>query len=649
MCGFAGLLYPGASTSDDLAAEAGRMAGTLTHRGPDDAGVWTDAGAGVALGFRRLAIIDLTPSGHQPMLSHDGRFAIVFNGEIYNFRELRRELESLGVGFRGSSDTEVIVEAASVWGPGEAVARLWGMFALAIWDRQARTLTLGRDRLGKKPLYVSRQGSGPLLFASELKALRAHPAFSPEIDRDALASFFRFGYVPAPQAIYRGVMKLEPGCLAVAGGDGSLRLERYWDPLAVVTRGVASRRTIADEEAVEQLDALLGDAVERRMVADVPLGAFLSGGVDSSTVVALMQARGSRSARTFTIGFDEAAYDESDHAGAIAQHLGTDHTALKVTAAETREVVPRLPDLYDEPFADSSQIPTLLVAALARRSVTVALSGDGGDELFGGYTRHLWARRVAEASGRWPSGLRSAGRRLLELPSEAAWDRLYALARPLLPRRLEQSHPGEKIRKLASVVDAPSADEVYRRLVAQWPEAERVVIGGRLVTTAIDDDAIATRLPDAVDRMMYYDLVGYLPGDILAKVDRATMGVSLEARGPLLDHRLVEWAWSLPLSLKVRDGEGKWILRRVLDRYVPRELVERPKIGFGIPVGEWLRGPLRSWAEALLDDARLRREGYLRPEPIRRVWRDHLAGRRDGQHRLWVALMFQAWLERWAR
>jgi asparagine synthase (glutamine-hydrolysing) len=648
MCGLVGFLQSPDAAELRLCQHARRMADTLSHRGPDDAGVWADATAGLALGFRRLAILDLSPTGHQPMCSSDGRYVGVFNGEIYNYRDLRVELEQCGAHFRGTSDTEVIVEGASQWGVEATIPRLWGMFAIALWDRQQRTLFLIRDRVGKKPLYYA-QMREVFLFGSELKALRAHPAFRAEVNRDALAAYLRYGYIPAPYSIYHRVYKLLPGSYVVVRLGQPPVIHPYWEARRVVESGRGNRLIMSDGEAIEGLDTLLRDAVARRMIADVPLGALLSGGVDSSTVVALMQAQSSRPIKTFTIGFHIPAYNEAEAAKAIARHLGTDHTEWYITPAETQAVIPRLPHLFDEPFADSSQIPTFLVCALARQHVTVSLSGDGGDELFHGYTRYMRAEHIWARMSLLPVALRGLFASVIRPGSPRRRDTLYARLAPMLPARVRQSFPSEKLAQLGELLQAGHPDGLYQYLVSLWKTPDDVVVDGHEAATLLTDPTVRQSVPDFTERMMLLDLVTYLPDDILVKVDRASMGVSLEARAPLLDHRLVEWAWQLPLRFKARKHQHKWLLRQVLYRYVPPALVERPKMGFAVPIGAWLRGPLRDWAEALLDAHRLRQEGFLRPEPIRKVWAAHLSGPRNEQSRLWAVLMFQAWLEQWSQ
>jgi asparagine synthase (glutamine-hydrolysing) len=645
MCGFAGFVSIARDwPADRLTRVAREMAGALSHRGPDDAGEWVDEQAGVALGFRRLSIIDLSPAGHQPMVSASGRYVITFNGEAYNFEAVRRELVQAGLApaFRGHSDTEVVLAAVEAWGVEGAVGRLVGMFAFALWDRRERRLHLVRDRLGVKPLYYGRAGS-TFLFGSELKALRRHPAFTASLDRRSIADLMRYNYVPAPHTIYEGFHKLLPGTILTLDAAGEAEVRTYWSARAAAEAGTADPFRGSYAEAVDALDALLRDAVGLRMVADVPLGVFLSGGIDSSTVVALMQAQSARPVKTFSIGFHEEGYNEAVHAREVARHLGTEHTELYVTPEEAQAVIPLLPSLYDEPFADASQIPTYLVSALARRDVTVALSGDGGDELFGGYNRYFWGRQIWDRIGWMPRGARRAAAASLRALSPEAWEGVFRTLGPVLPRALRQRMPGDRLHKLAGVLGVGSPDEMYRRLASVWNESGGVVLGADARPPAYAADGRAAPLDDFTLRMMQLDLITYLPDDILVKVDRASMGVSLEAREPLLDHRLVEFAWHLPLSMKMQGVQGKRVLREVLYRYVPREMVERPKMGFGIPIDAWLRGPLRPWAEELLDEGRLRREGFFDAARVRATWRDHLSGRRNWQYQLWGVLMFQAW------
>ncbi|MBD1806558.1 asparagine synthase (glutamine-hydrolyzing) [Microcoleus sp. FACHB-SPT15] len=645
MCGITGFW----DTSGQLSAEKMQwlvqgMSDTLLHRGPDDGGTWVDAEVGIALGHRRLSILDLSPEGHQPMHSASSRYVVVFNGEIYNFSELRQELASLGHRFRGHSDTEVMLAGFSEWGLEQAVQRLNGMFAFALWDRQARVLHLGRDRFGEKPLYYGCSGE-TFLFGSELKALKAHPRFQGKINRDALALFVRHNCIPAPYSIYKGIYKLPPGTILTWKGQGELTPIPYWSIKEVAEKGVAKPFAGSESEAVAQLEALLQEAIGLRMVADVPLGAFLSGGIDSSTVVALMQAQSSQPVKTFSIGFYEESYNEAKDAKAVAQHLGCDHTELYVTPEEAIAVIPKLPTLYDEPFSDASQIPTFLVSQLARQHVTVSLSGDGGDELFGGYNRYFWGRRIWQKIGWIPPNLREFAAYGLTTLSPQTWDRLFAGFGSLLPAKLRQRQPGYKLHKLAEILAVDSPDTMYKGLVSHCKEPESLVLGSLEPSTILTDREKWARLSDFTQRMMFLDTVTYLPDDILTKVDRASMGVSLEARVPFLDHRLVEFAWQVPLEMKIRNGQGKWLLRQVLYKYVPQKLIERPKMGFGIPIDDWLRGPLRDWAEALLDEKRLREEGFFNPHPIREIWTEHLSGDDDWQYYLWDVLMFQAWLD----
>lgn len=646
MCGIVGFLGTSGMGDEALAGLAENMSACLAHRGPDDSGTWVDERVGLGFGHRRLSILDLSPAGHQPMLSHCGRYVLTFNGETYNYLDLRKELEASGAvrSWRGSSDTEVILAGIASWGIGPTLERMTGMFALAVWDRAESTLHIARDRLGEKPLYYGWLADS-FVFASELKALRVHPQWQGRIDRGALSLFLRHGYVPAPFSIYQGISKLVPGTYLSVRRDGTRRETTYWSAREVAEQGAADPFVGTEAEAVEELERLLFGAVGRQMVSDVPLGAFLSGGVDSSTVVSLMQAQSSRPVKTFTIGFQEESHNEAEHAKAVARHLGTDHTELYVTAAEARNTVPRLPELYDEPFSDASQIPTFLVAQLARRKVTVSLSGDGGDELFGGYNRYFIGRGVWKKLGWLPPSVRRVAASAITTASPARWQGLLAPFTRLSPNHLRYANPGEKLHKLASVLAAGEPDDIYRGLTSQWKDPASVVLLGSEPATMVTDRSRWARLSDFTQRMMFLDLTSYLPDDILVKVDRAAMAVSLETRVPLLDPDVVRFAWRVPLSMKLRDGQGKWLLRQVLYRHVPRELIERPKSGFDVPVGDWLRGPLRDWAESLLDEARIRREGFFDARPIREKWDQHLSGRRDWQGPLWNILMFQAWLE----
>ena len=617
------------------------MNDALRHRGPDDDGVWTDGQAGVALLHRRLSIIDLSPAGHQPMTSADGRYVITYNGEIYNFRALRSELEGRGVSFRGHSDTEVMLEAFAVDGIAATVKRLIGMFTIGIWDRRERVLTLVRDRLGIKPLYWAKFDS-LFLFGSELKALRAHPGWTPRTDRAAVASYMRHSYIPAPHTIYQGVHKLEPGTILTLPWEGEPQIARFWDARTIARQGLAAPIQGSDGELTDELEARLQDAVKCRMIADVPLGAFLSGGVDSSTVAALMQSAHSGRVKTFTIGFDIPSFDEAAHAAAVARHLGTDHTELTVTAGQALDVIPRLPDMYDEPFADSSQIPTHLVSAMTRQHVTVALSGDGGDELFAGYNRYRLASRRWGGLALLPRPLRHGLATAIGGISPDRWSRLLSI----LPAGVRPSQIGDKLHKLAAVLALPDGIAAYRRLVTQW-EPEEVMPGSQEYKGVLWDSALPKEIPDVLDQMQLLDLITYLPDDILTKVDRASMAVALEARVPLLDHRVVEFAWRLPHAVKIRGNTGKWLLREVLYRHVPKTLIDRPKMGFSIPLGAWLRSPLRDWAETFLDERRLREAGLLDAARVRDYWQQHLHGGRNWEHLIWNVLMLETWRERW--
>jgi asparagine synthase (glutamine-hydrolysing) len=640
MCGIAGILDLSASSpGGELCALAARMATALRHRGPDGDGVWADAAAGIALGHRRLAIIDLSPAGSQPMASADGRYVISYNGEIYNAPALRSVLEQLGHQFRGRSDTEVIVEGCAAWGVRSLIERLNGMFAFALWDRVERSLILVRDRLGIKPLYWGRFGDS-VLFGSELRSLERHPAFQAEIDRAAVVDLLGFGYVKAPRSIYARVHKLRPAHILTIRATGIVSDERYWDLLAA--RGNVP---VDEREALAGMEALLHDAVRQQLLADVPLGAFLSGGIDSSTVVALMTASTTERVRTFTIGFHETGYDEAAAAKAVARHLGTQHTELYLDWGKARDLIPDLPSVFDEPFADSSQIPMMLLARMTREHIKVALSGDGGDEAFAGYTRYRWALRLAERPHN-PSLAFAA--HLLQVLTRS---RSLVQALAALAQTAGRNVSPDQVYRLAELTRAQTVDGVHDALLRLWSEpAAAVIEGGRSDPgAASEEEASAAKIGDPLARMQFRDIASYLPEDILCKVDRATMAFGLEARVPLLDHRVVEAAWRLPRPAKLRNGTGKWLLRQILFKHVPRELLDRPKQGFGVPIGLWLRGPLREWAEELLSETRLQQDGYLRPQPVRRLWREHLEGHRNRQYQLWPALMFLAWRRRTLR
>ena len=638
MCGIAGCFDPGIATEEATLLHAARgMADALRHRGPDAEGVWVDAPAGIALAHRRLAVIDLSPTGDQPMTSASGRLVIVYNGEVFNAGELRGELEASGVRFRGHSDTEVVLEACEFWGIERTLGRLIGMFAFAIWDRRSRRLTLVRDRLGVKPLFWGWHG-GVLLFASQPGALTAWPRWRAKVDDTAAAQYLRFGYVPAPLSIWSGIGKLRPGHLATIDADGKTQERCWWDVRAVAAEGMRAPLDLGESEAADMLHGLLRDAVGRRMAAEVPIGAFLSGGIDSSTVVALMQERSSRPVRTFTLAFGERDYDEAHHARAVAAHLGTDHTELRIEPEGLPELVPELSGFYDEPFADPCQLPALLLARLSRRSLTVALSGAGGDEVFAGYTRYLLAERLVRGLGRLPWRARSTAGSLIRRVPCAAID--AACAALPLPRGLRPV--GDRAHKLAGLLDFRTPDELYARLVSISSQRSGAAHG-----TAFEDPGLVEAVGRFRRRMQLVDALTYLPDWALANDDRSSMATGLETRHPLLDHRLVEFGWRLPDRLLRQRGRGKWLLRRVLGRHVPRALFDRPKRGFEPPIGLWLRGPLRDWAEELLSPRRIAGDALLEGEEIRARLAEHLEGRRNWQYPLWAALMLQAWRARW--
>ncbi|MHB8978810.1 MAG: asparagine synthase (glutamine-hydrolyzing) [Trichloromonadaceae bacterium] len=648
MCGIVGFV---SNSVDEPAKIIANMATALIHRGPDIGDCWADHDAGVSLGHRRLSILDLSEEGHQPMFSGCGRYVIIYNGEIYNFQDIKAELQCANhqsLYFRGHSDTEVLLAAISIWGLEQTLPRINGMFAFALWDRREKCLTLVRDRFGKKPLYFGWAG-GNFVFGSELKAIKVFPGFSNVIDRHALTLLLRHNCIPAPYSIYQYIYKLPPATSlelsidkvkkATCYEDVASDIKSFWSPRQVCEAGQANRFAGSAEEVEGQLEFLLKDAVASRMIADVPLGAFLSGGIDSSLVVALMQAQSERPVKTFTIGFAEAAHNEADDARRVAQHLGTEHHELTLSPQDVLDVVPKLPVLYDEPFADSSQIPTYLVSKFAREHVTVALSGDGGDELFGGYNRYVWAPQIWNKMASWPAVARGGAAALLDAVPPKAWPRLMSML------NLEHRTPADKVLKLAQALRASAPADLYKSLVSHWHHPDDIVIDGREPQSLQKDaDRIIQQFGFA-EGMMLLDQVTYLPDDILVKVDRASMGVSLEARAPLLDYRLAEFAARVPLDLKIRERQGKYLLRKILYRHVPRELIERPKMGFEIPIADWLRGPLRDWAEDLLSESRLKNDGYFHPGPIRLKWQEHLAGKRNWQFHLWDVLMFQMWLK----
>jgi asparagine synthase (glutamine-hydrolysing) len=644
MCGIAGLFDRTRSRDEAGLLNATRaMCDAIAHRGPDGEGFWARAADGIALGHRRLAVVDLTPTGFQPMTSANGRWTIAFNGEFFNHGELRRALLAQGVALRGTSDTEVFLETLARIGLEATLAKTVGMFAIALWDARERRLLLARDRLGVKPLYYAWNGKR-LSFGSELKALRALDAGPWTLDQAAFGSYLRHGYVPAPASIYREARKLPPATILELRAEGDPVATTYWDVRAVARAGRARwSRPIDPTAEIETLDALLRDSVRLRMEADVPLGAFLSGGIDSSVVVALMQAQSPRPVRSFTIGFRERGYDEARHAAEIARHLGTDHTEHYLEPEDAIALIPQLTRIWDEPFADPSQIPTALVSAMARKHVTVALSGDGGDENFAGYNRYGWIGNLTRFPGPFGRVARRGAAAAIRCLSPSSWD---ALAR-LLPEGRIPGRIGEKLHKTAALMSLTDADDIYRRLVSQWPDPSLIAPNASELRGALWDPSFAADFPEAGARAQALDTLTYLPDDILAKVDRATMSVGLEGREPLLDHRVVEYAWTLPRAFMAADGRGKYPLRAVLERYVPRALFERPKMGFAIPIDSWLRGRLRDWAEDLLAPEKLAADGLVEPGPVRALWDEHLAGRANHQYALWVILMWQDWRARW--
>ncbi len=643
MCGFSGFIDLAQSIPEaDSLDVAARMADAIAHRGPDNADTWSDPPAGFAVGFRRVSIIDLSPAGNQPMVSAGGRIVIVFNGEVYNAPELRGELAAQGAVFRGHSDTEVILAAFERWGIERSLPRFVGMFAIALWDRAERKLSLIRDRIGKKPLYYGRIAD-TVFFGSQPKSFFPHPGWRAEIDRDSLAGYLRFGYVPCPHSIYKGLEQVRPAeWIDIAGGQ-VIKREIYWNAPEVAETFCRKPLELTDEEALARFETLLGEAVRQRLISDVPLGAFLSGGVDSSAVVALMQRHGGKRVKTFSIGFDQDEFDESSYARAVAAHLGTEHHEFRVRPQDAIDTVPTIPHYYDEPFADASQVPTCILSAFTRKHVTVALSGDGGDELMSGYTRYEIIERVSKMAALLPQTARSlAAAMLAHTPGS-----LYRLLESLVPAKYGSLPLKLRTQKLVEYLGDNSEERMFRQIVSLWNEPQQLVRGGHEPSNELWDGAMRERIGDPIRRMQLIDTLTYLPDDILVKVDRASMAVGLEVRVPLTDHRLVEFGWQLPRRFHVRHGRRKWLLRELLRRYVPDALIERPKAGFVFPLSGLLRGPLRDWAEDLLDAKRVESEGLLDPAPIRDIWQQQLTGDARWQYRLWGILMFQAWKRRW--
>jgi asparagine synthase (glutamine-hydrolysing) len=644
MCGFSGF-YDSTHQLSDFEQQLTKMGDAIIHRGPDDGGIWFDQKVGLGFSHRRLAVVDLSEAGHQPMESSTGRYVIAFNGEIYNHFDLREELAINGgnTQWRGHSDTETLLACIEAWGLKQTMIKATGMFAIALWDKVESTLSLVRDRIGEKPLYYGWH-NGSFLFGSELKALTTHSTFHKEIDKDALTLLLRHNYIPTPYCIWKNTHKLTPGAIFTLDlNSNESSTETYWSVKQTLESASTIQTTKNDKEAIDALEDVLSKAIAKQMVADVPLGAFLSGGIDSSVIVALMQSQSDVPIKTFSIGFHEKKYNEAEHAKAVAEHLATDHTELYVTADDALEVVPKLASMYDEPFADSSGIPTYLVSKMAKEKVTVALSGDAGDEIFCGYNRYVLTHGMWSKFKKIPVPLRKFCASVLTSISPMLWDKLGRGLEKLFPGRIP-AYFGDKIHKGAGVLESKSIEELYKNLVSLWHEPETLVLGAKEPETVVSDPQLKPRLNSHLEVMMGTDMMSYLPDDILVKVDRAAMAVSLETRIPFLDHHLIEHAWKIPLTSKIRDGKGKWILREVLFRHVPRELIERPKMGFGIPLEDWLRGPLKSWAEQLLDHDRLVKEKIFCPRHIHSKWQEHQSGKRNWSYHLWTILMFQAWL-----
>jgi len=628
------------------------MVQQITHRGPDGAGIWISEIPTLALGHRRLSIVDLTQAGYQPMLSSCKRFVITFNGEIYNHLKIRAILnnENSGFNWRGHSDTETLITALQHWGIEKTLKKLEGMFAFALWDKQKKILTLGRDRLGEKPLYYGWQNK-TFMFASELKAFKKNPNFIGEIDREAISLQMRHSYIPAPFTIYKNIRKLTPGCYLNINFEKMLSNDHlspvpYWSFSDTIKKGQQNLLCGSETDAIDGLDILLTNSVHKQMMSDVPVGAFLSGGIDSSLITALMQINSNKPINTFTIGFNESDYSEAIHAKLVSEYLGTNHNELYLSHQDALDIIPQLPTLYDEPFSDASQIPTFLLSKMTRDHVTVSLSGDGGDELFGGYNRYVWSRSIWQYLNKFPLPIRKIIQNILMTFPPLTWNKLIDNISHLLPRKMRFNNMGDKIHKLANLFDSPNQSYMYSKLISHWDNTTDLVLGLKKEPhTILSDNNKYLKELSFTENMMYIDSISYLPDDILVKVDRASMGVSLETRVPFLDHNLIEFSWKIPLHMKILEGEGKWLLKEVLYKYVPRKLVDRPKMGFGIPIDSWLRGPLREWGESLLDENKLRKQGYLNPEPIRKKWSEHQSGNRNWQYHLWDVLMFQSWLD----
>lgn len=642
MCGIAGFLNHKINHLETITKE---MATALHHRGPDDYGIWIDPSNEIALIHTRLSILDLSSAGHQPMHSSNGRYTIIFNGEIYNHLSLRNDLSGdKTTSWHGHSDTETLLAGIEAWGFKKTLQKAVGMFAISLWDKKDKVLCLARDRMGEKPLYYGYQ-NGVFMFASELKALKKHPSFQSKINREAVAMQLRYSYIPDPYSIYQDIYKLSPGqILTLHLEENKIEISPYWTLGESVDQGQANPFLGSDAQTVSELEKILREAVTSQMISDVPLGAFLSGGIDSSLVTALMQSESSLPIKTFTIGFNEEGYNEAQFAQAVAHHLKTEHTELYVSDDDALNVVPLLAKLYDEPFSDSSQIPTFLVSQMTKHHVTVGLSGDGADELFGGYNRYFWADEIWDRISILPSSARHTIADIITFTSPEKMNARFSYLNSYLPKRFRYKNVGDKLHKLADILTLSSKEDLYLALIAQWKLSEALVIGTN-EPDIMQSKLLEKKSLDFISQMMYTDAISYLPGDILTKVDRAAMGVSLETRAPFLDHRVVEAAWKLPLEMKVRNGKGKWILRQILSKYIPNEMIDRPKMGFGAPIDSWLRGPLREWAEELLDEGRLRREGFLNPTPIRQKWKEHLSKKHNWQYQIWSVLMFQAWLE----